>query len=80
MVTTLTGLDPGQVISIQGTINVEAVPGSELRVDLKPTDSIGDPHDIVAARNLRCALRGHYGFDFISTIEDYREIINIVRD
>lgn len=74
VVTTLTGMDAGQVISIQGIINMEVVPGPDLRVDVKPEDSIKDGHDIEAARNLRIILRHHYGFDYLSTIQRYREI------
>lgn len=79
-VVTLTGMDSGQVISVQGIINVEAVPGSDLRVDVKPEDNIKDGGDIHAARNLRIVLRKHLGYDFISTTERYKEILSMVRE
>lgn len=78
VVTTLTGMDLGQVISIQGVLNVEAVPGAELRVDLKPEESYTDGSDIHAARNLRTLLRHHNGYDFLSTIRKYEQILDLV--
>ena len=59
---------------------MEAVPGPDLRVDLKPEDCIKDGNDIEAARNLRTVLRHQYGFDFLSTIARYREMQALVKN
>lgn len=80
VVTTVTGVDPGQVISIQGVINVEAIPGEDLRVDIKPEDDIKDGKDIQGARNMRIVLRHYYGFDFVSTVTKYQEIVRLMRE
>jgi hypothetical protein len=78
VVTTLTGLDSGQVISVSGLINVEAVPGAQLRIDLKPEDDLHDGSDAHAARNLRVLLRHYDGYDFLSTISRYEKVLDMV--
>lgn len=78
VITTMTGMDPGQVISITGEMNVEAVPGAELRIDIKAEDQHQDGTDIEAARNLRAILRRHSGYDFISSVDRYKEILKLV--